>query len=82
MADRTAGSSTTWLTCDEVAFVRALGTHGERGLKTSRLTWLQRYLAVAAIRIEWGEIDKVAVLKEAKRLLRAEQRKANREKAA
>lgn len=85
MADLTAGStlssrgcSTTWLTCDEVAFVQALGTHNEASVKVSRVVWFMRYVEVARLRVEWGKIDKVAVLKEAGRLLRLEQRKASK----
>lgn len=69
------GSTTTWLTCDEVAFLQGLGTYTDGAAKAPRLTWLQRYIEVAVRRVDWGKIDKVAVLKEARRLLRVEQRK-------
>lgn len=82
MTDRSAGSSTTWLTCDEVAFVQRLGTHNERSVKTPRLVWLQRYIEAAERRVEWGKIDKATVIQEAKKLVRAEQRKASSGKAA
>lgn len=79
---RRNNGGTTWLTCDEVAFIQRLGTHNEDSSKTSCLTWLQRYIAAAERRVEWGKIDKAAVIQEAKKLVRAELRKVGREKAA
>lgn len=73
---RRNNGGTTWLTCDEVAFVQRLGTHTEQGAKTARLVHLQRYIKAASLRTEWGKIDKGAVLREAETLLRAERRKA------
>lgn len=75
MADRSAGSSTTWLTDDELTFVRGVGTYTDGVVKGSRLTWLQRYIEAIEYRIDWGTIDKAMVLKEATRLLRVEQRR-------
>lgn len=71
-----------WLTCDELAFVRGLGTYTDAGLKLSRLVWLQRYVEASALRQDWGKIDKTTVMKEATRLLRAEQRQQKKAKAA
>lgn len=68
----------TWLTCDELAFLQGLGTYTDGAAKTPRLTWLQRYLEAAVRRVDWGKIDKVAVLKEVKRLLREEQRRQSK----
>lgn len=82
MTERLHGSSTIWLTCDEVTFIQHLGMHTEQGIKTPRLIYLQRYLDGARIRQDWGKIDKVVVIQEAETLLRAEQRKAQKVKAA
>lgn len=76
---RRNNGGTTWLTCDELAFVQRLGTHSEHGVKTPLLAHLQRYIEAASLRQAWGKIDKAAVLKEAKRLLRVEQRKAKKD---
>lgn len=73
-----ASNSQTWLQCDEMAFIQALGTHNEVSVKVPRVVWLTRYIEVARHRVEWGKIDKVTVMKEAARLLRLEQRKVSR----
>jgi len=64
-----------WLHCDEIAFIQGVGTYNEGSAKVTRLVWLQRYLAVAALRVEWGKINKGLVMLEATRLLKMEQRK-------
>lgn len=74
-----ASNSQIWLQCDEMAFLQALGTHNEASVKVTRLVWLQRYIAVAALRLDgWPKMDKAVLLQEAGRLLRLEQRKASK----
>lgn len=34
-------TSSGWLTCDELAFLHALGTHNEASVKVPRVVWLQ-----------------------------------------
>lgn len=68
-------------TAHEIGFLRGLGTFCPDSLKTSRVVWLQRYLDVMPLRVEWGKVDRVQVKAEAERLLKLEQQKASRKAA-
>ena len=63
----------------EKLFLAGIGTFHPDSLKTPRVVWLQRYLDVMPLCVEWGKVDRVQVKAEAERLLRLEQQKASRE---
>lgn len=66
-----------WGTAGELAFVSTIGTHNPQSVKTPRLVWLQRYLAVMEVPREWGNIDKGEVAKHVKAEIRKEQQRAS-----
>lgn len=59
----------TWLTMDELAFVRGLGRFRWIGRKQQmvkgtkdRLQALRNYLTAARIRDDWGDVDRAEVI--------------------
>lgn len=65
----------------ELQFLAGLGTFHPDSLQTPRAVWLQRYLDVMPLCVEWGKVDRAQVKAEAERLLKLERQKASRKAA-
>lgn len=72
---------TTWTTEDELDHIADLGSHHAESHRVPRMVWLQRYLDVMPLCVEWGKVDRVQVKAEAERLLKLERQKASRKLA-
>jgi hypothetical protein len=70
--------ATDWSTRDEVGFLHGLGQHRDpehRRETRTRRELLQLYLDSVGQRTEWGDIEKVEVVKVAEELLAREEEK-------